>query len=384
MVENYKLWTIVEDDKEPNSSKEMIHSPLSHLKKNYENIKSPIFLNGVSKLYQFYNGRLSYKQIKDFLKTVDSYTLHKSSRTLKYNPSYSRYKRHQFQLDLVDIQNLSKNNDNYRFLLSCIDTFTRYGFCIPLKNKTSDEVLMGFKLILTSAGKYPDTIVTDGGSEFLNNRFQQFCKDNSIKFYRSYTSTHASFVERFNRTIKNKIYAYMDSKRTQRFIDVLPNIVDNYNNSVHRMINLTPSNAEKKRNHVKVRIKMEKYYSTIKKRKPKYKIGSTVRIKTLGRKFHRGFEVQNNEEIFVISSVKKSLPIPLYTLHTYGDPNEIIQGSFYENEITPTDLESFFIEKILRRTKNKVLVKWQGHEQPSWEPRAYIESVLKRDNTASD
>ena len=278
MVENYKLWTIVEDDKEPNSSKEMIHSPLSHLKKNYENIKSPIFLNGVSKLYQFYNGRLSYKQIKDFLKTVDTYTLHKSSRTLKYNPSYSRYKRHQFQLDLVDIQNLSKNNDNYRFLLSCIDTFTRYGFCIPLKNKTSDEVLMGFKLILTSAGKYPDTIVTDGGSEFLNNRFQQFCKDNSIKFYRSYTSTHASFVERFNRTIKNKIYAYMDSKRTQRFIDVLPNIVDNYNNSVHRMINLTPSNAEKKRNHVKVRIKMEKYYSTIKKMKPKYKIGSTVRI----------------------------------------------------------------------------------------------------------
>ena len=108
MVENYKLWTIVEDDKEPNSSKEMIHSPLSHLKKNYENIKSPIFLNGVSKLYQFYNGRLSYKQIKDFLKTVDTYTLHKPSRTLKYNPSYSRYKRHQFQLDLVDIQNLSK------------------------------------------------------------------------------------------------------------------------------------------------------------------------------------------------------------------------------------------------------------------------------------
>ena len=89
MVENYKLWTIVEDDKEPNSSKEMIHSPLSHLKKNYENIKSTIFLNGVSKLYQFYNGRLSYKQIKDFLKTVDKYTLHKSSRTLKYNPSYS-------------------------------------------------------------------------------------------------------------------------------------------------------------------------------------------------------------------------------------------------------------------------------------------------------
>ena len=74
MVENYNLWTIVEDDKEPNSSKEMIHSPLSHLKKNYENIKSPIFLNGVSKLYQFYNGRLSYKQIKDFLKTVDTYT----------------------------------------------------------------------------------------------------------------------------------------------------------------------------------------------------------------------------------------------------------------------------------------------------------------------
>ena len=58
-------------------------------------------------------------------------------------------------------------------------------------------------------------------------------------------------------TIRNKINAYMDSKRTQRFIDVLPNFIDKYNDAVHRMINLTPFNAEKKKRRVNFQIKRE-------------------------------------------------------------------------------------------------------------------------------
>ena len=351
--------------------------PLHHLEKNYENIKSPIAFSGVRKVYNYYGGRLSQKDIKDYLSGINSYTLHRKSRITGHNPSFIKYWRQQMQVDLVDVQSLAKYNNDFRYLLNCIDPFSRYGFCEPLKNKKALTVLQGFKKVLQKAKKYPSTVVSDSGSEFINSNFVQFCKQNYIKCYKSYTSTHASFVERYNRTIKNKIYAYMDGVKTQRYIDVLQNIVDSYNNSVHRMIGMTPQNAELSKNHLKVRQKMQQYYNKFPQRKPKYKIGDTVRISALPTKFHRGFEIQNKSEVFVIKEINSKLPIPLYKLHTYGDSNEIIKGSFYEHELTLTKIKEFDIESILQKTRNKVLVKWVDYERPTWEPRKYIESVLK-------
>lgn len=377
--EEYPLWTEISlpPIKEKNSDLFMTN-PLQHLKENYKNTKHPIAFSGISNIYNYYNGKLSQNEIKKFLSTQDAYTLHKKARVTGYNPTFIKYHRQQMQLDLVDIQNLSKFNDDYRFLLMGIDCFTRYGFCEPLKNKKSSTVLNGFKTILQRAKKFPRSVVSDSGTEFTNKNFVQHCKENSIKCYQSYTSTHASFVERFNRTIKNRIYSYMDSHKTQRFVDVVQDIITAYNNTNHRMIGTTPSKAELRENHNKVREKLQLYYSKFSKQKPKYKVGDTVRITVFGNKFHRGFEIQNKNEIFVISHINTKLPRPLYKLHTFGDPNEIIKGSFYESELTLTNLDQFYIETVLRKTKDQVLVKWQGYEIPTWEPRHYIESVLRQ------
>ena len=85
------------------------------------------------------------------MKTVNTYTLHKKSRVIKHNPSFSRYRRHQFQLDLVDVQKLSKQNNGIRYLLTAIDTFSRFAYCEPIKDKKSLTVLNGFKKILKKA-----------------------------------------------------------------------------------------------------------------------------------------------------------------------------------------------------------------------------------------
>ena len=86
--------------------------------------------------------------------------------------------------------------------------------------------------------------------------------------------------------------------------------------------------------------------------------------------------MQNQNEIFVIHSVNSKLPLLLYKLHTYGDPNDVISGSFYEFELTPTVIEEFYIEKIIKKRKNQILVKWLGYKEPTWEPREYIEKIL--------
>ena len=380
-IDSYEFWTDISPAfSNRKSENSRLSDPLQHLQENYQNVKSPISYSGISNIYNYYGGRLSHKKIKDFLASVNTYTLHKKSRVTGYNPSFIRYHRQQMQLDLIDVQKLSLHNDDYRFLLMAIDCFTRYGFSIPLKNKTSIAVLNGFKSILRKAGKLPHSVMTDGGTEFINSKFIKFCEENSIRCHRSYTSTHASFVERFNRTIKNKLYTYMDGARTERYIDVLEDLINSYNNSIHRMIGLKPAEAELKKNHMQVRERMQQYYSKFSKQKPKYKIGDTVRITAIPNQFHRGFEIQNKNEIFVVSEINTKLPRPLYKLHTFGNQNEIIKGSFYENELTHTKINQFYIEKILKKTKNKVLVKWEGYSVPTWEPRKYIESVFPISN----
>ena len=66
-----------------------------------------------------------------------------------------------------------------------------------------------------------------------------------------------------------------------------------------------------------------------------------MRITNFPSKFQRGYEIQNKDEVFVIHSINEKLPLPLYNLHTYGDPSDEIKGSFYENELTPTEIDKF-------------------------------------------
>ena len=120
-----------------------------------------------------------------------------------------------------------------------------------------------------------------------NNNFVQFCKENSIKCHQSYTSIHASFVERFKRTIRNRIYSYMDSHNTQRFVGVLQDIISAYNHTNHRMIGTTLAKAELKDNHNNIRENLQQYYSKFSKQRPKYKVRDNVKITVLGNKFHR-------------------------------------------------------------------------------------------------
>ena len=142
--DQYDMWREIESKGKDSNSKKSIKDPLHHLQENYLNIKSRIAFSGVTNLYRFYGGLLSHKKFKNYLKTIDSYTLHKKSRVLNYNPSYSRYRRQQFQLDLVDTPKLAAMNDDFKYLLMSIDTLSRYAFYKPLKNKQSVTVLEAF------------------------------------------------------------------------------------------------------------------------------------------------------------------------------------------------------------------------------------------------
>ena len=76
------------------------------LKNNYTNPGHPIAFSGITNVYKYYKGGLSVEKIKDILSTIENYSLHREYKRGQRNPSYSHFKRYQFQMDLVDIQSL--------------------------------------------------------------------------------------------------------------------------------------------------------------------------------------------------------------------------------------------------------------------------------------
>ena len=144
-----------------------------------------------------------------------------------------------WQADLADVSSLSKFNDNYKFLLTCIDVLSKYAWVIPLKNKTGKTITDAFSKIIIQ--RQPIHLQTDKGSEFKNKLFQSFLEDHKIKFYTSENSEiKAAVVERFNRTLKNKMYRYFTFKGKRRYVDVLADLVHSYNNTFHTSIKMSP------------------------------------------------------------------------------------------------------------------------------------------------
>ena len=354
------------------------------LKANYRIPGHPIAFSGINNIYEYYKGLLNKEKIKDILSGAESYTLHKEYHKGQRNPSYSHFKRNQFQMDLVDIQELAPFNDNIRYLLAVIDTFTRFAWVRLLKDKRGETVLEAFKSILKSAGEYPRIIVTDRGTEFFNKLFQTFCEQSNIKLLTPDSSVHAAYIERFNRSLQSLIYKYMTENETHRFIDrinpdgtltnVFRNLMHTYNTRKHRMIGTSPCIAENDESvHLDMRLRMSKYYEKIKPKKKTLNVGDTVRISKQKGKFSRGYKEQSQLEIFKIYEIKTKSKIPMYYLETY-DGSEKIKGGFYDFELTKVANDVFRVEKVLRtRKKNNIvehLVKWKGFNDTynSWIP----------------
>lgn len=345
---------------------------------NFVSGTHPTSYSGIHNIYSYYNKKFSKAQISDILSEIDSYTLHKASKKFRRNPSFSYYKRYQFQIDLVELGELTKFNKNVRYLLNCIDTFTRFAWSIPLKSKTADCTLEGFKSILADAVTPPKTICSDRGSEIKNKKFSAFCNQNNIKLISSDTFIHAPYIERFNQTQKRLIYQHLTQHETKTFIDKLPKLMDVYNSRLHRSIGMPPKDAEKKQNHKYVRENVMEYYSKFIKKKPKFAVGQTVRVKLLENPFTKGYNPRYKEEVFKIYSIKTRLPYPLYQLSSY-DGEEILEGNFYEGEITPVKKTYFAIEKVLNSRKHKgrteYLVKWRDYKKPEWIPQEYMKKL---------
>ena len=119
---------------------------------------------------------------------------------------YSQFKDNTWGVDLVDTQSLSKKNKGIKYLLCAIGLYSKYAFFVPLQDKKGISITNAFKKIIKQSGRKPNKIWVDQGSEFYNNDFKRWLSSNNIIMYSTYNEGKSVVVERFIRTLKNRLY----------------------------------------------------------------------------------------------------------------------------------------------------------------------------------
>lgn len=330
------------------------------LEENYYNPEKSASYGGIERLRKA--SGLKRKAVVDWLSYQDTYT--------KFKPVKRKFKRRriivghidaQWEADLVDMRLLSKYNDGINYILTCIDVLSKYAWVVPLHRKTGKELVDAFQSIFDT-GRKPQRLHTDKGSEFKNHVFQTFLKKNNVHFFVTENEDiKASIAERFNRSFKTRVYRYFEKYNTNRYIDVIHKLTQSYNNTYHRSIKEKPANVSKyNQETVWQALYADQEYE---KKSPKLQVGDRVRIVKTRRIFDKGYASAWTEELFTVTVVNKTTPTT-YTIR--DDNNEVVKGSFYENELGKVGEKEFYeIEEILRvrgkGIKREYLVKWRGY-----------------------
>ena len=191
---------------------------------------------------------ITRKELQEFINKQESYQLHKQPpKVHHYFPIVSDYVNEIIQVDLADFSDISSNNDGYEYLLIFIDVMSRYATVYPIKNKNSTTIN---ELLNKFIHKTPNIrkIMSDNGSEFINKEYKNILQQhNIVPIYVDVNEQKGhklAIVDRFTRTIRSMINKYLTMNDTTKYINVLPKIVENYNNTFHTTIKSTPSKPD--------------------------------------------------------------------------------------------------------------------------------------------
>lgn len=344
-------------------------------RQNYRTVKRPASFGGINKFSKHnFIKNVGLRKMRQLLGGINSYTMHREVKRPKVrNPYFIYHKRQQVQADLIDMSAYAKSNSNVKYIFTSIDMFSKYAFCYPMKRKTGEESRRALEKMLQFYQTAPQELFTDRGLEFINERVRLFLRDNNIVHRLPHSDLKCAGVERFNKTIQSKIYRYMTENNTRRYIHVLADLVDSYNKTEHRTIKMTPQNAEKDENHLWVLDRLLVFYDrgTKSQKRRKFQVGDVVRIAKTRGAFQRSYQEQSNPTLFQIVGIR-TMPIPMYILHAFDEENNVIQGGFYDSELSLVDFDKFVIEKTLRQKNGTYLVKWNHlpARYNSWLPKS--------------
>ena len=252
--------------------------------KTYYDFSNPGSYGGLERLHKATG--VPVKKLKSIMRKNLIYSLHKPVR-IRYtrNPTVANSIDHQWAADLTDMKNLSRYNKGVKYLLMVVDVLSKYAWVVPMKNKTGAE--------------------------------------QKINHFNTQSDTKASVVERFNKTLKQRLYRALTANATLKYLDFLPDLVKGYNASVHNATGVAPKNVTMY-NDGKVWKKLysKKLFGASRiSRKSTLKAGDKVMLSKVRRTFKKGYLPGWTEEIFIVDRVLNTY-VPSYKIKEYDETGQ--------------------------------------------------------------
>lgn len=319
---------------------------------------------------------ITLKDITFYLSDHSSYYLHRPVKTHFKRSRYIAYSSNEIlAVDLMDLPHLVKDNDGYRYVLVCIDVFSRKAFAVSMKNKKCVNSVDAFKKVFKKT--HYRSVFADMGGEFKCKELVQYLKSEKCYIYYATNYVKVGIVERFIRTIRLKLERYLEAKQTRRYIDVLGDLILSYNKTYHRSIGTSPlsvnsSNRDEIFQYQYMSFKKKGKLSKKKKIRSrifKYDLGSYVRVSNIKRHPYSKETRRERwtEEVFKIVDRRMRESVPIYILEDTQE--EKVTGTWYEQELFQATFDpdgeykldpDFNIKTRKVKGRKQFYVKYQG------------------------
>jgi len=329
---------------------------------------------------------ISRRQIMQWLKHQQVHQLtQKTKKVSKVQSTILKAPFQQIGIDLIDMNKLKFNN--YRYILTAVDLFSKYAWVLPMKNK--NETLKYLKQMIDSMPKKPASIRSDNGTEFKNRDVANYLKGERITqiFSLSYTPQSNGQVERFNGTLKRLIKKNILIDNNKNWVGMLNLLVKNYNNSKQTTTKHTPEEIINGNEEL-----FKKVEENIRKKVTKgqridkvvLKVGDSVRVK-FGQRDRSGLAW--SEDIYKIYKIVPPKDIIRKTVYRLKDKdNRTMSQHYYAHELQKVtehvennvQNDRWDVERLIKPTIHNgvasFFVKWSGfpHSANTIEPRSNL------------
>ncbi len=340
---------------------------------------------GRDKLFQLLRAKgsdISRRQVMDWLNDQEISQLYRQTRKTKsIKSTVLKAPYVQVGVDLMDLQ--TDAADGYQYILSAIDLFSKRGWAVPLKNKEAKTVVVGMRKILSEMKEKPQSIRSDNGSEFIAKEFKALLTETGIKQVLSSTYLPQSNgqVERFNGILKRLIRMYQTQTDKKDWPSKLPEMINNYNNTVQRTVGSTPIEAERKsfKDTHELIAKQAKKYAHL-ERKP-LAVGDQVRLKLeaddrtkWSRKLYKVVKVFKDKTGYSKQSYAiEELDGKKIKTRYYG--NDLLKVTAIQNPVEEPERWEItrLVEPKIQDGIKGYVVAWKGYRgQDTFEPRTQL------------
>ena len=297
-----------------------------------------------NKLYQKmkddkYN--VTRKQIKEFYDNqavVQKTKMHPLKADRVYNSIVASQYGSNYQIDIIVYDRFEFHK--YKYILCCVDVYSRYASCRAMTNRRNETILDEIKSIFDEMGT-PKAINAD--NEFNKSVFNKYFNDNDIVCYFSQPAeiNKSAIVERFNRTLTQLINKWRLSTGRYDWYKTLNDIVKNYNNTYHRTIKTKP---------IKIKDGDDINRQNIVRVSHDFEIGDKVRVMQEQNIFSKGDVVYWSDEIYDVTGIDGN-KVYITDHDVYFKPYELMKINGDVGAFDNQELEHETIHVALKKTK---------------------------------